>query len=237
MRDWTDDWFQKIGLISLSFWRVILQKWLLIIGPSCLKSLEWPVLKIGVKNRPFRFENMQLTHDGFSNVVKRAWEHGDASDLSSLVEKLKFYGDELSRWNTNSVGNLQLRIKDAEQELAIGMRNMECSGSSEGVDACGDVLDGLLISSEEIHWKQRSKVLWLQGNDRNSKYFQFVTDSIPIEDAITKLRDCKMSRVRGSLVLLQRGNLFDTSKIFFLNISPRILMLSCSMLSARLLRK
>lgn len=45
-----------------------------------------------------------------------------------------------------------------------------------------------LLSSDEIVWKQRSMVLWLQGNC-NSKYFRIVYSNRRRNNRVEKLQD------------------------------------------------
>ena len=60
---------------------------------------------------PFRFENMWLKVEGFSDLLKSWWEGDNFSGSSSfiLVEKLKVLKAKLKEWNRDIFGKVEYR--------------------------------------------------------------------------------------------------------------------------------
>jgi alpha-amylase/alpha-mannosidase (GH57 family) len=57
---------------------------------------------------PFRFENMWLKVEGFSNRVKQWWDsyNYDGSPSIILAKKLKTLKSDLQRWNEKDFGDV-----------------------------------------------------------------------------------------------------------------------------------
>lgn len=47
-----------------------------------------------------------------------------------------------------------------------------------------------LWEQEELFWKARSRIKWLQGGDKNSKYFHATTNQRRARNRVTRLKDC-----------------------------------------------
>lgn len=101
-------------------------------------------------------------------MVEKGWQKGAQRPLESpqkaLKARLKGCASELAAWGKTKRGNYPLRIGKACQHL------------QETIVSGGDVhgarlhLENLL-GEEEIYWRQRARVEWLQWGDRNSRWF------------------------------------------------------------------
>ena len=60
---------------------------------------------------PFKFENMWLKVEGFSNLGKNWWEEIEVGGFASFVlaRKLKLVKEELKKWNKEVFGDIKLR--------------------------------------------------------------------------------------------------------------------------------
>lgn len=68
-----------------------------------------------LKNSPFKFEEMWLTHSSFKYVVERSWSVPIRGNPQyKLAQKLKSLKDNLKAWNIETFGQLKINISEAE---------------------------------------------------------------------------------------------------------------------------
>ncbi|KAL9666261.1 hypothetical protein QQ045_000587 [Rhodiola kirilowii] len=76
----------------------------------------------------------------------------------------------LKTWNDNNFGNIQKKIKELKRRLG----DVKCLEGSEGIRReevrVSEELDSWLVR-EETMWHQRSRILWLNEGDINTKFF------------------------------------------------------------------
>lgn len=157
-----------------------------------------------VGKHPFRLKNIWLSNGKCKEVVSKAWKHSaGVGGLDTLVNTLKICDEELSKWNKDSFGNLQHRIKNAEQKpQKYCLSKLENGGDVKEVYDYRSELEGL-FSSEKVFWKQRSKVLWLQGRDRNSRNFHSVATKRRRTNRIDRIVDGTSQWVSSSAMELE----------------------------------
>jgi len=69
--------------------------------------------------RPFKFENMWLEVDGFSDLVKSFWDELDVTGPSSfiLAKKLNLLKTKLKQWNRDVFGYLEFKTASLVEKV------------------------------------------------------------------------------------------------------------------------
>jgi hypothetical protein len=144
------------------------------------------------RSRPFRFENMWLKAEGFTELVKEWWESYSMDGTPSFVlaAKLKALKVDLKKWNDTQFGHVSLQKKQLMADLrAIDVLeesrplSVEERGRRELISA------GLekVILMDEISWRQKSRLLWLKEGDKNSSFFHRIANSNRNTNTISQL--------------------------------------------------
>ncbi|XP_074343032.1 uncharacterized protein LOC141680816 [Apium graveolens] len=121
------------------------------------------------------------------------WERGRVKDgwnennMASVQQKVKAYSDRLSVWGKEITGNFRRRIKECKESLKQ-LRGNSDRGSVERYDAVKKQLASIL-NQREIFWHQRSKQLWLQAGDQNSRFFYKLASNRRRNNQIHNLKD------------------------------------------------
>ncbi|KAL9667000.1 hypothetical protein QQ045_001345 [Rhodiola kirilowii] len=139
------------------------------------------------RTKVFRFENMWFQEESFQQIINTAWQNYSHSQ-SSFEDKLMLLQKHLTSWNPSKFGNVQAKIKDLKAKLEgiSGQERTELSIQQEH-QLISDLDDWL--HREEILWRQRSRALWLDDGDNNTKYFHAYASSRKKLNSITRLFD------------------------------------------------
>jgi hypothetical protein len=140
-------------------------------------------LKQGPKMQ--RFEQIWTRNEQHIARVKEAW----TSNQGHLSHRLHRTLDHLHSWGHNLFGILPRKIKQAQEELMQLNQRHGSMDLSQQIKDKENELDNLL-DREEIWWKQRSRVDWLQHGDNNTKYFHMKASQRRKRNKITELKDC-----------------------------------------------
>ncbi len=98
---------------------------------------------------------------------------GDA--MYRVSRRLELTSRRLRRWNREEVGNIFRRIEGLEEVISsLQSQEVQSGGLSEG--ELGELRSHLalhdsLLRQQEIFWRQKSRVQWIQEGDRNTRFF------------------------------------------------------------------
>ncbi|PKU72689.1 hypothetical protein MA16_Dca017700 [Dendrobium catenatum] len=192
-------WQRLDRILFNQFW---IDKWPLTSVEHLSRSLSYhcPLLisikkEIRINSIPtFRFQNMWILHNNFSNIVEANWNACLAPDNSvrgmvRLWMKLKRLKHYLNWWNKNHFKNIFANIKEMEKEVCR-LEILTVSDSSFLNDLNIDK-DNLVKfqDMEETYWKQKSASKHISEGDRNTKYFHALVNKKKSINFIDKIRD------------------------------------------------
>ena len=119
------------------------------------------------RKRRFLFEEMWLQEDECGVVVKQVWEHGYNGDV---IRKIGMVGERLALWSKEKFWSVRKKAAEFREDMDKLQRESPSAEVLEKRKEVGAQLD-VLLEREEIMWKQRSRIQWLQHGDKNTKFF------------------------------------------------------------------
>lgn len=117
----------------------------------------------------FRYEAKWAFDTGYDEVVQQAWVKPADGTWGPIGANLVRCQLELKRWQQRSYGNGQGDIKKLQQRLCLLQGREEVGVGDEFKKAQTELQ--LLLDKNDIQWRQRAKLDWLKGGDRNTKYY------------------------------------------------------------------
>lgn len=125
-----------------------------------------PKKKVVEHTRKFRFENAWMLDPLCYQIVKDSWE---LNSSDHIMQRIQQCGERLESWGKNLTRDFSKRIKNCKIELQQ-LRNRRDEQSVLRYKEVKHQLF-LILDQREVFWRQRSKQLWLQAGDKNTKYF------------------------------------------------------------------
>ncbi|ONH90480.1 hypothetical protein PRUPE_8G056500 [Prunus persica] len=110
----------------------------------------------------FHFEAMWANEEGYRNTILEAWGEASCQSLP-LTNKFLLCTQRLNSWGQQQFGSLPKQIQQCYlelQNLDLDAPNFDPTRKHELSVKLDDLLE-----KEEIFWKQRSRVQWLQEGD------------------------------------------------------------------------
>ncbi|XP_026452252.1 uncharacterized protein LOC113352669 [Papaver somniferum] len=144
-------------------------------------------------NCPFKFQKMWISHPGFLQVVIDAWkEIFVGNTIFIFMNKLKFLKNILKKWNWEVFGNVQVKLKEAEEKV------LETNILSDAEPQNLDLLNNYVIArgirdlaSQNYHTmlSQKARVNWIKYGDANTSFFHTLFKLRQTRNSITELEN------------------------------------------------
>ncbi|KAL4291160.1 hypothetical protein GQ457_14G012080 [Hibiscus cannabinus] len=143
--------------------------------------------------KPFRFFNFWSRHSIFLKVVAESWNQSvqSSNPMTTLFLKLKRLKGPLKQLNSEQYGNISLRAR--ERADALEKLQVEFLSDSDNVGLLNRVKTATLdlqeaLRDEESFYRQKSRVLWIQEGDQNTKFFHTMVAAKQNRHTIRHLR-------------------------------------------------
>ncbi|XP_019151004.1 PREDICTED: uncharacterized protein LOC109147802 [Ipomoea nil] len=172
-----------------------------------------------VRPRGFRFENAWLLDGGCREVVEREWSN---SPGLALQARLGMCGRGLRRWGGDRHHKYGKRAKGIRKEMNAlrGSRDPASLARFRQLDEHLSVV----LAQEEVFWRQRANQHWLQGADRNTKFFHKYASYRKKKNVIQRLKDGGGVWREGSALEAVVTNLGQQTKTNFLKPCPSTIL-------------
>ncbi|XP_026458773.1 uncharacterized protein LOC113359335 [Papaver somniferum] len=172
------DWGYKVGL------RIVSDHAPLLCGCA---SIPRP------KIVPWKFQKMWIDHPSFLSEVKKVWTENIIGDPSFIfMQKIKKLKKFLSEWNWSVFGNINTKIKEAEEKV---QKTMELS---DQIPLNEDLLANLVAAQNEHATREvqantlmrlKSRAKWIKDGCANTEYFHARMKIRQARNTISELED------------------------------------------------
>nr|XP_027086510.1 uncharacterized protein LOC113708247 [Coffea arabica] len=148
--------------------------------------------RLDTKPRSFRFLNVWTRHEDFLPMVQDSWEQPCVGPpLQVLCCKLKRLRGTIRDWSRRVFGDIFQTVRQKEEEVRLAEVRVE-SDDSDAARVHLHLAKGQLRAAlrvEELFWKQKARVRWLQEGDRNTRFFHSVVKNRRVRSIIHRIRN------------------------------------------------
>ncbi|GLU10723.1 hypothetical protein SLE2022_275090 [Rubroshorea leprosula] len=119
----------------------------------------------------FRFEEMWLRDNRCQEVVQASWKSIEGTgDWGCLLHKMRVCSNDLLQWNRVQFGHVQTHLKQCMKEFKRLSHHQDPALAAREERRVLNELEEWLERGE-IMWRQRSRDIWIQEGDRNTRFF------------------------------------------------------------------
>ncbi|GLT72801.1 hypothetical protein SLA2020_447050 [Shorea laevis] len=124
------------------------------------------------RSNHFKFEASWMVNEACSRIIHDSWagSHGVGDPLEILIYKLEHCKQALLRWSKTQGRRKRFEwLKKKSKQIEV----LQCRTTPDSVGEIKYHQAAIenRLDREELKWKQRAKVQWLQNGDRNTKFF------------------------------------------------------------------
>lgn len=121
--------------------------------------------------RSFKFQACWMEHRDFATFMENAWQESMAG--STYCETVRIFTEKMECWRKNIFGSLTQRRKRCEARLCGIQIALEKRRSSFLTGLEVQLKDEYtdILQQEEIFWRQKNNMDWLQSGERNTRFF------------------------------------------------------------------
>lgn len=131
----------------------------------------------------FRFEEMWLRESSCEEVITRCWQQG-----GGMMHNLGATAKGLVQWGKKVFGSVPKELRAYRARMEELMKDEQTEQVVNEIRAIDTRMDEL-EEREERYWKQRSRQCWLEGGDRNSKFFHAKAEQRRQRNSVNKIAD------------------------------------------------
>ena len=151
---------------------------------------------------PFKFNKIWLKDEHFMNDVEQYWctlcFTENCSHMDAFLRKLSLIKRFVIKWINKKKKGLAEELSNVENEITE-LLNLTISTSPTTADLerlriLNDRHDHILLIQEET-WRLKSRALWLEAGDKNTKYFHAYANHRRNRNSIWNLRDSENDSV------------------------------------------
>ncbi|XP_060974102.1 uncharacterized protein LOC133039269 [Cannabis sativa] len=132
----------------------------------CPLLLETNVADFTRNQKVFWFENMWLGNMECEQIIREVWHNSVGQSMQSKIESC---GEDLLLWEARNPENFSQNLKKCRSLVKQYKHRRDIEGKQLFFEAKKALFE--VLNQREIFWRQRSKQLWLQSGDQNSKFF------------------------------------------------------------------
>ena len=124
------------------------------------------------KCRPRKFKEKWALYPECKTIIQEVWADNAVlgSPMYIVCEKIKRCRDCLFNWYKEISGKFHALIRDKTQSLVHLVEGNVLGVNNSAITTTKSKINMLLLS-EELHWRQHSRMTWLAVGDSNTKYF------------------------------------------------------------------
>ena len=140
------------------------------------------------KKPQFCFKSMWLRNPGCREVVELAWDATNPFGDLTTQDWIKNCQNQLHWWNTNAFGHVNKQLQKKQEQLQHLESLNTLHDFAEDIALLHKEINELLDRENDMWW-QRSRALWMQQGDRNTKFFHSTTSQRRQKNTIVGIQD------------------------------------------------